>query len=63
MALFIPALDQFAALLNDGAIFIVLILTLIIAHVYRYGWISTPAQHQQTKWVVFELGIAAGSGR
>ncbi|HEX8731588.1 MAG TPA: hypothetical protein VF725_05955 [Ktedonobacterales bacterium] len=56
----IPALDQFAELLNDGPIFILLLLTLIIAQIYRYGWVSTPTQRQQTKWVVFGLGAGLG---
>ncbi|MCX6050310.1 MAG: GAF domain-containing sensor histidine kinase [Chloroflexi bacterium] len=32
----------------------------IFAQVYRYRWISGPAQRQQTKWVVFSVAIALG---
>ncbi|MDE3230586.1 MAG: hypothetical protein KGO05_11970 [Chloroflexota bacterium] len=56
----IPALHQLAELLDDGPFFILMLLTLIIAQVYRYGWVSTPSQRQQTKWVVFGLGAGLG---
>ncbi len=53
----LPALDLLAALINAGPFFILLLLALVIAQIYRYGWVSTPTQRQQTKWVVFGLGI------
>ncbi len=35
-------------------------LGFVVAQVYRYLWASTPAQRQQTKWVVFGLAVAFG---
>jgi hypothetical protein len=40
--------------------FVVGLGSMIIAQVYRYQYLSTPAQRQQTKWVVF--GITVGLG-
>lgn len=51
----IPALEAFSATVIDGWLFALLVLTLIIAQVYRYLRVSTPGERQQTKWVV--LGI------
>jgi hypothetical protein len=35
--------------------FVSILLSLVIAQVYRYRRVSTPAQRQQTKWVVYSL--------
>lgn len=43
--------------IHQGAPFLTLMATLIIAQVYRYRAVSTEAQRRQTKWVVFGLGI------
>jgi hypothetical protein len=37
-----------------------LFLTVLWAQVYRYRRVSTPAQRQQTKWVVFGVIVVAG---
>jgi hypothetical protein len=37
----------------DALAFFGLILTAVVAQVYRYRRVSTPSQRQQTKWVVF----------
>jgi hypothetical protein len=34
----------------------------LFAQVYRYMRVSNPAQRQQTKWVVFGIGLALGGG-
>ena len=36
--------------------FVGLLSSLLFAQVYRYRYISTPVQRQQTKWVVFGIG-------
>lgn len=41
-------------------IFISLVLALIVAQIYRYRYVSTPPQRQQTKWAV--SGVAFGAG-
>ncbi|HEX6554641.1 MAG TPA: histidine kinase, partial [Ktedonobacteraceae bacterium] len=41
-----------------GSLFLLFLLTAVIAQVYRYRSISTRSERQQTKWVVF--GFAAG---
>ncbi len=43
--------------IHQGAPFLALMVTLIIAQVYRYRAVSTEPQRRQTKWVVFGLGI------
>jgi hypothetical protein len=35
--------------------FIVFMGTIVIAQIYRYRFVSTPVQRQQTKWVVFAI--------
>jgi hypothetical protein len=37
------------------------LLSLVIAQVYRYRRVSTPAQRQQTKWVVYSLVVSITS--
>ena len=44
----------------EGLAFVVGLGSLIIAQVYRYQYLSTPAQRQQTKWVVFGITIGLG---
>ena len=44
--------------LLGGPLFIGFLISLVIAQVYRYRWVSSPAQRQQTKWVVFGLAVA-----
>jgi hypothetical protein len=39
-------------------LFFVFIGSLLFAQVYRYRLVSTPAQRQQTKWVVFGFSVA-----
>jgi hypothetical protein len=39
-------------------LFISILLSLVIAQVYRYRRVSTPTQRQQTKWVVYSLVIS-----
>ena len=41
--------------------FISILLSLVIAQVYRYRRVSTPAQRQQTKWVVYSLVVSITS--
>jgi hypothetical protein len=41
--------------------FIALSATTILAQVYRYRRVSTPAERQQTKWVVFGYAIGIGA--
>jgi len=43
--------------LPEALLFFGLILTLVVAQIYRYRRISTPAQRQQTKWVMFAIVI------
>jgi hypothetical protein len=38
--------------------FLVFVLSVVVAQVYRYRRVSTPLQRQQTKWVVFGVAIA-----
>jgi hypothetical protein len=44
--------------LLSGPLFIGFIGSLVIAQIYRYRRVSSPAQRQQTKWVVFGVAIA-----
>jgi signal transduction histidine kinase len=41
--------------------FLGILFSLVIAQVYRYRWVSTPAQRQQTKWVVYSLVVSITS--
>ncbi|HEX6554328.1 MAG TPA: hypothetical protein VF026_16300 [Ktedonobacteraceae bacterium] len=41
----------------SGILYISVLLSLAMAQVYRYRWVSTPAQRQQTKWVVYTLAM------
>jgi hypothetical protein len=42
----------------EGPLFFVFIASLVFAQVYRYARVSTRAQRQQTKWVVFGFSAA-----
>ncbi|HYB02212.1 MAG TPA: hypothetical protein VED37_18460 [Ktedonobacteraceae bacterium] len=42
-------------------LFIGILLSLVIAQVYRYRRVSTPSQCQQTKWVVYSLVVSITS--
>jgi len=44
--------------LLDGPLFIVFIGTLVVAQAYRYRYVSSPEQRQQTKWVIFTFAAA-----
>ena len=41
-----------------GLLFVGLLLCVLVAQVYRYGWVSSQLERQQTKWVVFGVAIA-----
>jgi hypothetical protein len=41
----------------SGIIYVIVLLSLVIAQVYRYRRVSTPIQRQQTKWVVYGLVV------
>jgi hypothetical protein len=53
----IPPLNTLAAAITDGPAFIVVVVSMVFAQVYRYWRVSTPVQRQQTKWVVYGLGV------
>ena len=42
----------------SGPFFFVVIITTVVAQVYRYRRVSSPEQRQQTKWVVFGTVVA-----
>jgi hypothetical protein len=44
--------------LLGGRLFIGLLISLVVAQVYRYRWVSNPAERQQTKWVVSGVAVA-----
>ncbi len=46
--------------LIDLLVFFGLLLSVVAIQVYRYRRVSTPAQRQQTKWVVYGLSVALG---
>ena len=60
--LFIPAIFFPDSPFNlfDSPLFIGFVGSLVFAQVYRYARVSSPAQRQQTKWVLF--GIVVGFG-
>jgi hypothetical protein len=41
-----------------GLLFVGLLLCVLVAQVYRYRWVSSQLERQQTKWVVFGVAIA-----
>jgi hypothetical protein len=42
----------------EGPAFVCFLVSLVAAQVYRYRWLSSPPQRQQTKWVVFAVAVA-----
>ena len=42
-------------------IFIGLIVSIVIVQIYRYRWVSSPTQRQQTKWVVYGMSMGWGA--
>ena len=56
----VPAtfLEEWALGSLFGVVFFAFLLSLVLAQVYRYRWVSTPEQRQQTKWVVFGFAVA-----
>jgi hypothetical protein len=42
----------------DSVVFFGLLLSLVAIQVYRYRRVSSPAQRQQTKWVVYGIAVA-----
>jgi hypothetical protein len=36
------------------------IVSIIVVQIYRYRWVSSPAQRQQTKWVVYGMSMGWG---
>ena len=50
----LPNAQLFPGVIGDN-LFIVLVLTGVVAQVYRYRTTSDPVQRQQTKWVVFSV--------
>ena len=58
--LFVPSIFFAGSDLDllNGPLFIVFIGTLVVAQVYRYRRVSTQAQRQQTKWVIFGFATA-----
>jgi hypothetical protein len=44
--------------LLGGRLFIGLLISLVVAQIYRYLWVSNPAERQQTKWVVSGVAVA-----
>ena len=43
-----------------GTIFIGQIVSIVVVQIYRYRRVSSPAQRQQTKWVVYGVSIGFG---
>lgn len=41
-----------------SVLFLSVLLSLVIVQVYRYRQVSTPAQRQQTKWIVYSLAVS-----
>jgi hypothetical protein len=52
-----PSLDAFAATVTDGWLFVVLVFSAVVAQTYRYWRVSTASERQQTKWVVYGMGL------
>ena len=50
-------LSHNAWLLLGGCLFIGSILALVMAQIYRYRFVSTPRQRQQTKWIIVGIGV------
>lgn len=46
--------------LVNGLLWLVFLGGVILTQIYRYRYVSTPIQRQQTKWVVFGVSLAFG---
>jgi len=59
-AFFVPDIffPESALAVRSDPVFFVFIISLVVAQVYRYRRVSTSAQRQQTKWVVFGFATA-----
>ena len=44
----------------DAVTFLVVIGGVVVVQVYRYKYVSTPIQRQQTKWVVYGISLGLG---
>jgi hypothetical protein len=55
-----PMISAVTGFTQDGPLFILIILSMIAAQVYRYRRVSSPIQRQQTKWVVYALAVGLG---
>ena len=54
-------INTFIETTQDGIVFIILILSMIAAQIYRYARVSSATQRQQTKWVVYALSVGLGA--
>ncbi|HEU0027531.1 MAG TPA: hypothetical protein VFQ25_10480 [Ktedonobacterales bacterium] len=52
-----PTLTAFASIVTDGWLFAILVLSVVVAQVYRYWRVSSPRERQQTKWVVYGIAL------
>ncbi|HEV2581716.1 MAG TPA: GAF domain-containing SpoIIE family protein phosphatase [Ktedonobacteraceae bacterium] len=43
-----------------GLIFLGIIGGIVVAQLYRYQWVSSPEERQQTKWVVYGVSMGVG---
>ena len=55
-----PVMSAMTQFTQDGPLFILIILSMIAAQVYRYRRVSSSIQRQQTKWVVYALAVGLG---
>jgi hypothetical protein len=57
---FVPSVFLPHSSLSDSTdlLFVIFIGTLVFAQVYRYRWVSSTEQRQQTKWVVSGVAVA-----
>ncbi len=56
-----PAFNPFyrSQVLN-GLTYLGLLISVVVAQIYRYRWVSSPTQRQQTRWVVYGMSIGWG---
>ncbi|HSH82734.1 MAG TPA: hypothetical protein VLA19_29735, partial [Herpetosiphonaceae bacterium] len=52
-----PRLRPIVSALFDVPVFLALVMSLVVAQVYRYRYVSNPVHRQQTKWVVFGFSV------
>ncbi|MFI5277029.1 MAG: hypothetical protein ACHQ1E_07145 [Ktedonobacterales bacterium] len=55
-----PIIQAATQFMQDGPAFVAIILSMIVAQIYRYLRASSPIQRQQTKWVVYALAVGLG---